>query len=126
MSDKTREFFKLFYRPNNVSLASNSLRDLQRAGVELIATVSEKQEAADRLLEHEVKKLCRGLTEAHDDMLKLRQRLDHVGGQLAQLGAGVCDLPDNFDGKGSQLKAQRSTIVLISSDLDFLKPMEMA
>lgn len=128
LAHHSREFFKLFYRPNNASLSTQSLRDLQRAGIELVATVSEKQEAADRLIEHEIKRICRALTEAHADVLKLQRRLDHVGGQLALLAReDVIGLPEHvFESSSAHLKAQQSTIVLISSDLDFLKPMELA
>jgi len=51
---KSRESFKVFYRPAQTSLSEAALRDLERADVQLVAATSSKKEAADRLIEQEI------------------------------------------------------------------------
>eukprot|EP00039_Didymoeca_costata_P030583 m.30311 g.30311 ORF g.30311 m.30311 type:complete len:1054 (+) comp8191_c0_seq2:309-3470(+) len=135
---QTIESFKVFYRPALSSLSAPTLRDLERADVQLVACASQKPEAVDRLIEQEINRLCRTVTEAHADAVRYRHALQDVLTTLQ----GTPDPPmydsDNEDDTNSVddergqrpasrvssimpdlLGANQSTIVLITSDFDF-------
>ena len=77
-------------------------------------------QAVDRIIESDILKVCTSLTEAHADAMLAREKLRVVYSALREMCGVDSSMFAERHGKAQQrCQAERSTIVVISSDFDF-------